>query len=90
MPLDGSADYTKDDGTFDIIKYQQTDDFKCYKALTDCQKEVCKLYDIPVLDIEANCNINLFNLSAYYSSNNVHPKDEGYYRWGETTFELIG
>ena len=90
VPLDGSADYTKDDGTFDIIKYQQTDDFKCYKALTDCQKEVCKLYDIPVLDIEANCNINLFNLSAYYSSNNVHPKDEGYYRWGETTFELIG
>ena len=90
VPLDASADYTKADGTFDIIKYQQTDDYKRYKALTDCQKEVCKLYDVPVLDIEVNCNINLFNLSAYYSSNNVHPKDEGYYRWGETTFELIG
>lgn len=90
VPLDGSANFIKSDGTFDIIKYRQTNDYQCYKALTDCQKEVCKLYDVPVLDIEANCGINLFNLSTYYSSNNVHPKDDGYYRWGETTFELLG
>ncbi len=90
VPLDGSAEYVKPDGSFDINKYRQSNDYKHYKALTDCQKEVCKLYDIPILDIESNCGINLFNLSTYYNSNNVHPKDDGYFRWGETVFDLIG
>lgn len=90
VPLDGTASYVKSDGSFDNDKYRQTDDFKTYRALVDCQKEVCKLYDVPVVDIEENCNINLFNLGLYYSSNNVHPKIEGYERWAETLFNLLG
>ena len=89
VPLDGSASYVKSDGTFDIDKYKQTDSYKNYKALTDCQKEVCEYYDIPVIDIEKNCNINLFNLSTFYTTNNVHPKQEGYDRWALTLYNIL-
>ena len=89
VPLNSSAEYVKSDGTFDIDKYRQTDAYKNYKALTDCQKEVCDYYDIPVVDIESNCNINLFNLSTFYTNSNVHPKQAGYDRWALTLYNLI-
>ena len=84
-----NAPYMKSDGSFDIDKYKQTSNYIKYKTLVNCQKEVCAYYDIPVIDLEGNSNINLFNIKTFYNENNPHPKQEGYDRWAQTLYDLI-
>ena len=69
------------DGTFSLEKYQETTIYKRWQALKNCQIEVSEYYKIPIMDIDSLSGINLFNLSQYYNSNDVHPKEEGYEKW---------
>ena len=57
--------------------------------LCSIQKEVCDLYQIPILNVADNCGINFNNIWEFYFCNNVHPNGEGYKRWAETLYKLL-
>ncbi len=59
------------------------------RALVEIQKEVCNLFGIECIDLNQKGSINLDNAEQYYYSNNVHPKDIGYKKWGEDIFRII-
>lgn len=82
------AGYVRKDGTLDVVKYNELEG-EDYNKLVKIQKEVCDLYNIPVIDVIKGCNINLSNIFSFYPENNVHPLDSGYKRWGETISRLI-
>ena len=58
-------------------------------SLFSCQKSICEAYNIPILDIQNESGINIYNASLYYNNNNVHPKEEGYNKWAETIYRLM-
>lgn len=84
-----SSDYLKTDGTFDIDAYKVSSEYTTYKALKSLVKNVCELYKVKYFDVDDNCNISPYNVFTYYEENNVHPKDLGYEKWGETLAELL-
>ena len=46
---------------------------------------IAKFYSLPFLDVFAECGIGINNMLTYYNTSaNVHPKNEGYYKFGET------
>lgn len=57
--------------------------------LFEIQKEVARYYHIPILDMEENSGINIYNASSFYKNNNVHPMKNGYERWAETMYRLL-
>lgn len=79
----------RSNGTIDIETFNNGMRRQNINALFDCQKAVARLYNIPILDIEKESGINIYNVSNFYYSKDVHPKKEGYYRWAETIFRLI-
>ena len=60
------------------------------RALVEIQKEICNLFGIEYIDLNQKGSINLDNAEQYYYSNNVHPKNIGYEKWGEDIFRIIG
>ena len=60
-----------------------------YRALVEIQKEICNLFGIEYIDLNQKGSINLDNAEQYYYSNNVHPKNIGYEKWGEDIFRII-
>ena len=71
----------------DLYDYISNDS---YQDLVKIQEDICKLYGVPILDMQQKSGINLKNGSDFYYNNNVHPKDAGYQRWGETIVNLFG
>lgn len=78
---------TDEDGEIDMEQIEKR--LKNVNIIFDCQKNVCAYYDIPVLDVQNECGIDIYNASQFYNNNNVHPKKEGYYRWAETMYRLM-
>lgn len=70
----------------DMYQYLSNDE---YQELVQIQKDICAMYGVPVLDMQENAGINLFNGSVFYYSNDVHPKDRGYEQWGKTILKLM-
>ena len=83
------TEYANSDGSFNMEKYKESTYYKQMQKLFDCQKEVAKYYDIPILDMEEYSNINLFNAYEFYYANDVHPKANGYRRWAETISKIL-
>jgi len=81
--------YVKADGTPDVDAFRLSEDYLKGYNMGQAQKAICGYYGLQHLDIMNNCNITLFNFDTYYYPNNVHPKTEGYIRWGETAFRLL-
>lgn len=77
------------DGTIDIDAFNKLPRQINMSALFKCQKEVAKFYNIPILDMNEESGINIYNVEQFYNNNNVHPKLEGYQRWAETIYRMI-
>lgn len=84
-----SSPETRTDGTIDMDYYMSTQAHEQYMQLVAIQKEVAAYYGIPVLDMIAESGMNYINGGTFFYDNNVHPKDVGYYRWGETIARLL-
>ena len=80
---------TRSDRTIDMDYYTSTQPHKQYMQLVAIQKEVAAYYGIPILDMIEESGINYVNGGTFFNDNNVHPKDVGYYRWGETIARLL-
>ena len=89
IAINYSSPETRTDGTIDMDYYMSTQEHEQYMQLVDIQKEVAAYYGIPVLDMIAESGINYINGGNFFYDNNVHPKDIGYYRWGETIARLL-
>ena len=47
--------------------------------------KIAEFYSLPFLNVFAECGIGINNMLKYYNAQaNVHPKNEGYYKFGET------
>lgn len=84
-----NASYVNSDGTFNVSAYKKTALSIGWERLRKVVMDVCELYNVPVLDVDKNSNISLENVLSFFKENDVHPLDEGYYRWGETMNSLI-
>ena len=94
LPTFYSVDFSNDalkneDGTYNEELHYNSSFQKEWRKLMAVQREVAELYDIPVLDICNNSNINLQNIETYYPSNDVHPKDSGYFEWARTLCGML-
>lgn len=84
-----NASYVNSDGTFNVSAYKKTALSIGWERLRNVVMDVCELYNVPVLDVDKNSNISLENVLSFFKENDVHPLNEGYYRWGETMNSLI-
>lgn len=89
IAINYSSPETRSDGTIDMDYYTSTQAHEQYMQLVTIQKEVAAYYGIPVLDMIAESGMNYINGGTFFYDNNVHPKDIGYYRWGETIARLL-
>ena len=89
ISINYSSPETRTDGTIDMDYYTSTQEHEQYMQLVAIQKEVAAYYGIPVLDMISESGMNYINGGTFFYDNNVHPKDVGYYRWGETIARLL-
>lgn len=89
IDINYSSPETRPDGTINMDYYTSTQAHEQYMQLVAIQKEVAAYYGIPVLDMIAESGMNYINGGTFFYDNNVHPKDIGYYRWGETIARLL-
>ena len=61
-----------------------------YASLYDVQKDVCEMYNIPVLELDKQSGMSIINIETYFYSNNVHPKSKGYDKYADTMANMIG
>lgn len=80
--------YKWENGIINTAKYKDTGLEKAIKKLNDFQKEICDWYLLPYLDVERFCGINYYNVQTFYPNGDVHPREVGYNRWGETMYIL--
>lgn len=58
--------------------------------LFDLQRNVANYYNIPVIDLEQESGINIYNAQDYYKDNDVHIKNkEGYKLWAEAIYKHL-
>lgn len=78
-----------DDGTYNEELHYNSSTQVSWRKLMDVQCAVAKLYDVPVLDVCNNSDINLQNIETYYKSNDVHPRNSGYIEWANTLCSML-
>lgn len=59
------------------------------KWLQLIQKSACERMRIPFYDVLTEAGMNVYNYFTYYNSGDVHPKQEGYERWGKVLAKLV-
>ena len=69
------------DGDSEAIKEEKIDRIKC-RARISLQEDVAQFYNLPIIDLNKDCGINVGNYLSFYPNNNVHPKDFGYEFYG--------
>ena len=77
------------DGTYNEELHYNSSRQVAWRKLMDVQCAVAELYEVPVLDICNNSDINLQNIETYYKSNDVHPKNSGYIEWAKTLCGML-
>ena len=88
--IDFSSNLFKDeDGTLSIDKYRKNSLYTNKVLLYGIQKEVCELFNIPVIDLRLESGLNLFNSEKYFNPNNPHPKQIGYDKYAEGILNFI-
>lgn len=69
------------DGDSEAIKKEKIDRIKC-RARISLQEDVAQFYNLPIIDLNKDCGINVGNYLSFYPNNNVHPTDFGYEFYG--------
>lgn len=64
--------YLRADGTFDWDKVKAMLDEWHFGELNNFYRDVCSYMKVPVLDVEDESCVNIYNASEYYPINNVH------------------
>lgn len=81
--------YKKTDGTYDVKAWMDANNSSTL-AVREIQKQVAKMYNIPVLDMWEEANFTLANAEYNYAGGSgVHPGINGYNRIGEAVAKLI-
>ena len=84
--VDFSGDeYKNSDGSWSNDKFTFP-----FEGLFEIQKNVCDLFNIPVLELDKKSGMNIMNIETYFNSNNVHPKQIGYQKYANTMANMIG
>ena len=81
--------FKNEDGTLSINKYKNSDSYTDKILLYGIQKDVCELFNIPVIDLRLESGLNLFNSEMYFNANNPHPKQIGYDKYAEAIYKLL-
>lgn len=80
-----ASEYLLPNGTYDTTAYNKVSRMENMRKMQIELGNIAKFYSIPLLNVFAECGIGISNMLAYYNAQaNVHPKNEGYYRFGET------
>ncbi len=80
-----SSEYILPNGSYDTVAYNSVSRMETMRKMQVELGNIAKFYSIPLLDVFAECGIGINNMLTYYNTSaNVHPKNEGYYRFGET------
>lgn len=80
-----ASEYLLPNGTYDTAAYNKVSRMENMRKMQVELGNIAKFYSLPFLDVFAECGIGISNMLTYYNASaNVHPKDEGYYKFGET------
>lgn len=80
-----AADYLLPDGTYDTNEFYNSQRLVSMRTMRTNLGAIAEFYCVPFMDVLKDCGITISNLLQFYNSTaNVHPKQEGYVRFGET------
>lgn len=80
-----SSEYLLPSGAYDSASYDKVGRMEMMRNMQVELVKIAEFYSLPFLNVFAECGIGINNMLAYYNASaNVHPKNEGYYRFGET------
>lgn len=63
--------------------FRASNNYKNREDLFEIQRNACKYYGVPVIDIFNEGDMSICNIETYFNQNDVHPKAVGYDRWAE-------
>ena len=78
--------YLRADGSIDYDKVVTTKNYAA--TLFTQQIDFCNRYQIPYIDIRNEACITPANIATFIKPSNVHPKDDGYTRWGDVIAKM--
>lgn len=90
-----SLAYTADDyklanGLYDVKAYYDSQRMSSQRTMRTNLSAIADYYTIPFADLFKDSGISISNMLQFYQANaNVHPKKEGYERWGDVMASLI-
>jgi hypothetical protein len=84
-----STQYKNLDGSWSQDKWKDSDYNLSLMAAFEAQAKVCDFYNIQCIEVFKNEGMSIMNVETYFYSNNVHPKNIGYYKHGTVAYELI-
>ena len=80
-----SSEYLLPSGVYDSASYDKVSRMEMMRNMQIELAKIAEFYSLPFLNVFAECGIGINNMLKYYNAQaNVHPKKEGYYRFGET------
>lgn len=80
-----ASEYLLPNGSYDSVAYNSTGRMVDMRKMEVELKKIADFYSLPFLNVFRECGIGINNMLTYYNASaNVHPKNEGYYRFGET------
>ena len=80
-----ASEYLLPNGTYDTAAYNKVQRMEIMRKMQVELNNIAKFYSLPFIDVFAECGIGISNMLTYYNAQaNVHPKNEGYYKFGET------
>lgn len=79
------SEYLLPNGAYDSASYDKVSRMEMMRNMEVELKKIADFYSLPFLNVFRECGIGINNMLTYYNASaNVHPKNEGYYRFGET------
>lgn len=85
-----ASEYLLPNGSYDTVAYNSTGRMVNMRKMEVELKKIADFYSLPFLNVFRECGIGINNMLTYYNASaNVHPKKEGYYRFGETVAAQI-
>ena len=85
-----AANYLLPNGSYDTVAYNSVERMETMRKMEVELKKIADYYSIPFINVFRECGIGINNMLTYYNASaNVHPKNEGYYRFGETVASAL-
>lgn len=79
------AEYLLPSGAYDTASYNSTTRMAAMRTMSEQLGLIASFYAIPFLNVFSECGITISNITQYYNdAANVHPKNTGYVRFGDT------